>query len=42
MRVDTLDVTPNSATLWIGYVLGEHSILGHLSDDCESVELDQP
>jgi hypothetical protein len=42
LRVDTIALGEHDATLWFGRVLGEHSILGIISDDCAQVTLDYP
>ena len=43
MHVYTIAVAKDGiATLWFGYVLGEHSILGIMSRDCTSAALSHP
>lgn len=42
LRVDTIALGEHDATLWFGRVLGEHSILGVIPDDCSDVTLEHP
>jgi hypothetical protein len=43
LRVDTIAIDDHGdATLWIGRVLGEHTVLAVLSHDCQSCQLGHP
>ncbi len=41
MRVDTIALDEHDVKLWFGRVLGEHSIIGIVPDDCSDVTLGQ-